>query len=376
VTAHAATGLVAGLLALAATACQQAPAELAVCVAASAAPLSGAPLELGGRGGIAADREGGLYVLDSRAAELTALSPSGQKRWRAGREGAGPGEFIHGTGLQWAGGRLVFRDLENHRLSFWMPDGRSAGEVPLPRFRFPGYPGWVGVLDTGTVAAAIPPAPRFTGHAPPEDGMLVLARSGSSTVDTLLRFAFPPTVMRPLPGGGRAPGFPRMAAFPQFAVAPEGLFVVPDGSRYRIEAFDGRGRRTATFSGPDGNPPVTARDREEYLENAQPGSSDADDFPSHFPAVAELYTGMDGTLLVKTFWTRDGAVRWDRWSATDGRFLHSFTLPESVQDATPAGDRIYAVGLDSLDVPVIRAFRLEGTGQCPGPSVAGSSPAT
>lgn len=368
--------LAAGLLALLAAACQQAAAGEGMCLRASAAPLAGTPLELGGRGGIAAGRDGAVYALDSRAAELISLAPDGRERWRVGREGEGPGEFIHGTGLQWMDDVLVFRDLENHRLSLWSPGGRTAGEIPLSPFRFPGYPGWLGVLDSGAVAAAIPPAPRMADNAPAPDGVLVLARSGRSTTDTLLRFSFPPTRMRRV-GGGRVPSFPPLSAYPNFAVAPEGLFAVPDGSRYRIEVFDRAGRHTATLSGPEGTPPVTPRDRREYLEDRAPADrADAGDFPSHFPAVAELYTGADGTLLVKTYWTRDGAVRWDRWSAADGRFLHSFTLPESVRDATPAGDRIYAVELDSLDVPVIRAFRLEDAGRCPGPAVAESAAAT
>lgn len=362
----------AGLLALAA-ACSEAAATEAMCLRASAVPFAGSPaVELGGRGGIAAGRDGSVYVLDSQAAELTALAPDGAVRWRAGREGEGPGEFGHGTGLQWMGGLLVFRDLANHRLSLWSPAGESAGEVPLPRFRFPGYPGWLGVLDTGSVVAAIPPPDRVMGHAPPGEGVLVLARSGTPAVDTLLRFAFPPTLMRRAAGGRRMPSFPRLAAFPNFAVAPQGLFVVPDGSRYRIEVFDLAGRHTRTLSGPEGNAPVTSRDRRAYLEENPPSHpADAGDFPSHFPAVAELYTGMDGTLLVRTFWARDDAVRWDRWSAVDGRFLHSFTLPKSVRDATPAGDRIYVVELDSLDAPVVRAFRLGGAASCPGPPVAG-----
>lgn len=364
--------LAAGLLALAGAACSEAAAGEAACVRASAVRPEGAVVELGGRGGIAAGRDGSVYVLDSQAAELISLASDGEVRWRAGREGAGPGEFIHGTGLQWLGGLLVFRDLENHRLSLWSPAGRNEGEIPLPRFRFPGYPGWLGVLDSASVVAAIPPPDRVVGHAPPEDGVLVLARRGAPAVDTLLRFAFPPTRMRRVAGGGQLPAFPKLAAFPNFAVAPEGLFVVPDGSRYRIEVFDLRGRHIRTLSGPEGTPPVTSRDRRAYLEENPPAHpADAGDFPAHFPAIAELYTGADGTLLVKTFWARDDAVRWDRWSAKDGRFLHSFTLPRSVRDAAPAGDRLYAVELDSLDVPVVRGYRLEGAASCPGPPVEG-----
>jgi hypothetical protein len=362
--------LAAALLAFAGAACHEAAAGEAGCLRAAAAPGAERPLELAGRGGIAAAPDGSLYVLDSRAAELIALAPGGRVRWRAGREGAGPGEFIHGTGLQWMGGLLAFRDLENHRLSLWDPSGRTVGEVPLPRFRFPGYPGWIGMLDTGLVAAAIPPQAPFAGSGPARQGVLVLARSGSARADTLLRFAFPPTRMRQAPGGGRLPSFPPMAAYPNFAVSAEGLFVVPDGGRYRIEGFDLRGRRTVTLTGPEATPPVTQADRRAYLRDRLPAERADAGFPDRFPAVAELYAGSDGTLLVRTFWKQDSAVRWDRWSARDGRFMHSFTLPESVKDATPAGDRVYAVQLDSLDVPVVRTFRLGGSDRCPGPPVA------
>ena len=67
--------------------------------------------------GLALDGEGNIYVVDSRAARVTKLDPSGRVLARVGRPGKGDGEFTEPWGIAVdSGGNVYVADTWNHRI--------------------------------------------------------------------------------------------------------------------------------------------------------------------------------------------------------------------------------------------------------------------
>jgi hypothetical protein len=364
---------------------RHAPTRLRACAAAACLSLAGCTAEGGpqctlvarertplaealrrteflGIGGFVPGADGGLVVLDSREDRIVAFDSSGRVRWSRGRSGSGPMEFGHGTGLSWAGDLLAFRDLDNHRLLFWTRDGDLAATVSLSAFPTPGYPGWVGVLDSTRIVIAVPP----TGQGTHGTGVLVLSTRGAPRADTIARFGFPlPVPVRVQ--GGTLPVLPPLAGFPGMGMGRDGSIALSHADAYRLEVFDSAGRRSGTVQGPADRPPVDRADRREYLARFARGASTPPlPFPSHHPAILGLTGSPDGTLLVATAWKRGRAVRWDEWRQ-DGTYVRSLLLPQEVTEAVGFRGRVFASFRDQDDVLWVTSYAAARQAPCPGP---------
>lgn len=82
---------------------------------------------------IVADREGGFYLYDAGEHQILAFSRTGSLRWRAGRRGAGPGEYL-GVGDLEVGrrGDVHILDGSNARITILSSSGSLKGSVSLP----------------------------------------------------------------------------------------------------------------------------------------------------------------------------------------------------------------------------------------------------
>ncbi|MEP6779305.1 MAG: 6-bladed beta-propeller [Gemmatimonadaceae bacterium] len=82
--------------------------------------------------------EDGVYVADGGGLELFAFDTTGKLRWKQGRRGGGPGEFLELTNITLdAFGNLVTLDARNGRVSFFERNGKlvrtvSTGSVGWP----------------------------------------------------------------------------------------------------------------------------------------------------------------------------------------------------------------------------------------------------
>lgn len=81
---------------------------------------------------VVADDEGNVYVLDRRANQIIAFSPNGDFRWRAGREGEGPGEFRNPSSMIWDGStQLYVSNQQGSRIDIFDLDGQFVQSYPL-----------------------------------------------------------------------------------------------------------------------------------------------------------------------------------------------------------------------------------------------------
>lgn len=313
--------------------------------------------------GSVAGVDGAVYVLDSGRSQIVALDGHGSIQWTAGGEGAGPEEMDSPSHLSRFADTLAVWDYSNYRLSLWSSAGQHLGIINLGAIPFPAQPVRAVPVSSRRILATV--LPGFDPANPPDriPGAVVLLGTGTLPADTLAQFwAAGPLLLR---SGQRRLIVPKpFAAFPSMAVSPHGVFAIAVGERYTVRLFDSTGTEISTISGPMQRAPVTPADRLEYAEAiADRSVVDQIDFPSAMPAITNLVWAHDGSLLVKTGWSRAGSAQWDRWSLS-GELLYSIILPDDIDDVTASGPMIYARIEDPSGRHGFAYFQISGDTAC------------
>lgn len=316
--------------------------------------------------GVAVGTDGTAYLLDSGEGSLIAFAPEGDEVWRVRGREAGFTDFADPGWLHRVDTLLVFEDLAGGRLSFWTEQGERAGALVLDSLELPGRVVWVGAVGREVVAAVVEGGDESAGYEAPELA-LVLAAAGYGVVDTLAVLT-PPAPQVLYMGAHALPVDPPYAAYPNFAVSPEGLIAVTRGDNYLVEIFDAAGNRYAEIRGADDAPAVTRSDQRAF-GRLLPDTLLAEQlaFPATHPAITALAATADGHLLVRTSWTRQDRVRWDRWTLA-GDFVDSFQLPSALQPITGVGNLIYGRSVDEVGAHHLAVYNLAGASTCPGPA--------
>jgi hypothetical protein len=171
---------------------------------------------------------------------------------------------------------------------------------------------------------------------------------------------------------------------PLWDTGSDGTLLIALNSDYRIEVRDAEGtlRRVVTkayerrpvtdgekqtmlvairrmMAEQGGVPPATV---DQLLQNAS--------FADHYPALAQVLSGPDGTVWVQHVRTANeiaesgevnlqdlGSSEWDVFDA-EGRFLGVMSLPERFQPMRIEGDGFWGVERDELDVPSVVLYHL------------------
>jgi hypothetical protein len=165
----------------------------------------------------------------------------------------------------------------------------------------------------------------------------------------------------------------RMAATVPFAphtvwrLDPTGFLWHGFSSRYRLTRTGLDGDTLLVVERASEPEQVTARDREEALENlewfrAQGGEVDARRIPSEKPAFSAVFPADDGHLLVVPGYRPAEGVRSVDVFDPDGYFLGELDV-EPPLSPTPLpvvrGDRVLAVVPDELGTPYVVKYRIE-----------------
>lgn len=83
-------------------------------------------------GSLVATPKGELIVFDHGTMQLRAFNTAGQELWRAGRKGAGPGEFRNAMDVELrANGEFAVLDMSNRRITTVSPAGQVRRTTPL-----------------------------------------------------------------------------------------------------------------------------------------------------------------------------------------------------------------------------------------------------
>lgn len=326
-------------------------------------------------GDLAVDPAGRIYVLDTQAQEVRVFDAQGRYVRTLGRKGGGPGELRGATGMGFApDARLWVVDPDAARYSVW----DTAGTL-VAAYRRPGgavFGRWQGgfdregrLYDVGAVYdVALISAQRTVlqgRHAillRLRDSVVVdsfplpelevpvfplTLRSGNETSRLLLAVPFAPTLV--------------------WKIDPRGYLVSAITDRYRIvyQTFSGDTVRIVERAYEP--VPVTDADRAREVSrlaefSKMGGDVDVSRFGKTRAAVGQLYVDDRSYLWIRPTLpenerTPDG-VTFDVFDP-DGRYLGmartDFKIPGVM---VVRGDHLYAMALDSLDVPYVVRGRI------------------
>jgi hypothetical protein len=327
-------------------------------------------------GDVAVDPAGRIYVLDAQAQEIRVFDAQGRYVRTLGRKGGGPGELRGATGMGFApDARLWVVDPDAARYSVWDTAGAFVAAYRRPETAVFGR--WQGgfdhagrLYDVGAVFdVALTTARRtvFQGrHA-----ILFQLRDSAVVADS---FPLPelevPVFPLTLRSGNNVSRMLMAVPFaPTFVwkIDPRGYLVSAITDRYRVVYQTFRGD-TVRIVEPDYEPvPVTDADREREVESFSEfrkmgGDVDVSRFGKTHPAVGGLYVDDRSYLWIRPTLPEKqrtpGGVTFDVFDP-DGCYLGmartDFTIPGVM---VVRGDNLYAMVLDSLDVPYVVRGRI------------------
>jgi hypothetical protein len=301
--------------------------------------------------------DGRIVVANNGSDELRYYGSSGLHLYSVGRDGYGPGEFKMMRGVWLVEDSLVVYDYGQDRVSVFSASGEYARTLMLHREpgSFPPYA--LGVFSDGSILgmellidrrAASQSGLRF-------DRTYALYRRYSrdaAVLDSLGAFLFLERVAVRLEvdeklGVGRAVGadspFGRRASVVAFG---EHLYH-GSSDTYEVQVFRKEGTLERIIRRPISNTPVTARDKELFLEDFEGGRewgrrwANELEFPETMPAYGSVHVDAVGNVWVAKYslGREDRAGEWTVFDSA-GRMLGVVEVP--------VGGRIRDIGEDYL----------------------------
>jgi hypothetical protein len=343
-------------------------------------------LQFGMIGGIDVDAEGRIYALDTQAGRVRVFDPEGELITAFGRIGGGPGELSQAAvGLFVDPARTVLvPDMMNQRVARFSAEGE-----PLPSATLSLEAGIPMAWSRSPEGHLLQQVRRMDlpGAAPsgarPTDFILVLGEDGAVR-DTLASFPAGETFTMGGPGGA-----PRIRFFsPERVWAPlDGLRVVMGlNSEYSLSIREGSGEVSTIIRRDFIRRPVTERETRAFLQALFSAWEDAGvppaaaaqmrdnvEFEDHWPALAALLPGPEGTVWVQRVdpetaldpddftdlqSLQPGSPAWDVFDDR-GRYLGVVDMPERFTPSRILEDRVYGIHRDDLGVQRVMRLRLD-----------------
>jgi 6-bladed beta-propeller len=335
----------------------------------------------GSIGGVTADAQGRIYVLDQQAQQVRVFAPDGKLVRALGRPGKGPGELSRfANGLLVAhDGSVWVPDYAQARINAYSPDDSSEVNT-IPLVNRPGGRSWVlRGNDTLTYRAASITRDSV-GRFRMWDGV-VRTIAGSTALDTLLVFDYTPTEIG-APPNLRIPLIMNAALW---ALLPDGRLVSSslDCEFIRIHKPDGSIERIVRNSEWT-RAPLTQSDRTALKELLRQkltllgGDPTAAQSPNvevwdRWPAITAVRAGPDNTIWVQRRGTiadidamavnspdtpeRFGGGHWDVLDSF-GMSLGFVRFPAGFRPYDVRESQIYGVSTDSVGVQRVRVLEL------------------
>ena len=332
--------------------------------------------------GIAVASDGRIVVLDAQAQHLKVFTPDGRYERTIGGPGGGPGEIGAGVTavLVAPGDTLLVSDIGNQRADLFLMDGTFVRSFSLKftdglPFRWESAPDGRIIVQMRRL--------NLPGSTQPPDTMdLLVERKLDGTLgDTLMR----------VPSGGTmnfAGPSPEITVFspePSWALLGNDSVLYGVSDQYRIGVYGSGGVLRRVVEKPFELAPVTEADQQAYKEfmrkmvaGRAPPEAMAQflsmlKFAPSYPAFQQMMGGIDGTIWVQQIqalsqlppearedfnpMTDLASPRWDVFDR-EGRYLGVVTMPARFQPVTFAGDKIYGIQRDELDVQYIVVLRV------------------
>ncbi len=349
-------------------------------------------------GGIVADSDGNVYVLDSQVPTVRRFGADGSYIGSIGREGEGPGEFTapNGIGVR-IDGSLVVRDERSGSLHLFDETGSPADGWRLvsPTFASLG-PVWTDDELSSYIVVGLPAAAGSDPGGGPEVAVLRVSENGA-VVDTI-RSPGGPVVSPELRAEvtmewGTSVSRSEVPFFPEstYGFAPSGDLVrgLPDGSGIEIVRRSGQTVHVSRAHEPI---LISPGERRHHRQRVIDGMRRVDEnwtwngpeIPETKPYVNRIYTGIDDHIWVRVHVegepdegdaeageASEGERAWSEPVVfdvyrSDGTYLGPVTAPEDFGlFPTPAFDStgVWSVTRDELGVQRVVRFELRSEGE-------------
>jgi hypothetical protein len=317
----------------------------------------------------------GRFVVghDSRL-DLVWFDSAGAVQLRAGREGAGPGEFEDISRVfVLDGDSIVVADRRQNRLSIFGPDGTFVRDARLAGGRGENERPLV-LLSDRTLLTRGP-----TRRGPAGSSSVILRDTlhlGRYNLDGRLEGEIGPFPMSEVGQftvhGMPFVGFSVFGKTTHLAAAGEGFWIgTGDRPELELRAPDGTLRRVIRWA--DAPEPVTdsvigvweaaAATRLEGPEDDPffAGMRETASLSATIPTLAGLLVDPSGHLWVEPFRLSNvpSTGRFRTVFTPDGRRLGDVRLPDHFRPMAVTADRVYGVSTDELDVETVQVFALE-----------------
>jgi hypothetical protein len=298
-------------------------------------PIS-APLD------IAVDQERGrLFILESLPPELRVYGLDGQIKATLGREGGGPGEYMHAIAVSVNALGVAAVLNMGGRVTYWSPDGRLLGTAEVGG----------GGLSTEILAARADSFYVKIELYPPDD----VAEFRVATLDSVLPNARYNDEDVP---GTESPGSPARNHSYALAATPDGeILVSPRGPVYMILRIGPDGKIAQTIRRPEIGPLRRSSEEIEAIEKrirkrfAELGATPPPDLsvPELRSHIARLTVAADSTIWALTWRGADSVSIIDVFDK-QGSYTASYRLDILASEIAVDSERLYVLAAGDLDV--------------------------
>jgi hypothetical protein len=318
-------------------------------------------------GWVEVDRAGRIYVLETDVQEVRVFDSTGGYLRTLGRKGGGPGEFQQAIGLAWdRAGHLWVVDQQNARYSVFDTAGILVASRPrAPTTHFVGS--WLGTITEGGEVI------EWLGQGLDTPATLVrLDSTDLIPADTFPLPEFESPMFELRRRSGRNLSISRVnapyAAQLAWHLDPAGHLWFGVTDSYRLYQRRLAGDTVRIVERAFTPIPVTSAERDSALTRLrwfteQGGQIDPSKIPAAKPAFSSTFSDDQGNLWVIPVVTGERGRTADVFDP-EGRYLGSVGLSFSLGFQRPVlrGDAVYAVTLDSMDVPYVVRARIEKGG--------------
>jgi hypothetical protein len=296
-----------------------------------------------GIGGMAVDRQGHIYAIDSREAAVRVFDKEGRYLRTIGRKGQGPGETHYPVFLQiTARGELAVYDYNASVMLFYSLDGIYLRQQRTPRPMLP-----IGLDSGGCLIAQYILAP------PPKGGKVILRFDRD--------YGSEQELAREGMGPDRVFDIGRPSCFA--AVAPDDRVLWGDSREYVLYLLSSEGKLVKRIAKEFRPQAITDAERDEYRKKYADALKFGMQisFRDRWPAFNGLFFDDEGRLLVRTYERAGGSGNtfcfdvFDR----DGVYEYRVALPMTLDRNSVWKDgRLYTTKNDDRGLPLIKRYRI------------------
>lgn len=245
-------------------------------------------------GNFVVDKEGNLFVVDSKDRKVKAFDRNGRFLRLIGKPGEGPGELGMPTGVQFTkDGQLMIEDATNRRLSFFKPSGEFTRSASIAD-------------KMGLVNILLDAQGNYLGREIGVSGNKMFFEIKKYDPQLKPLFSLDKTDFPvPLPGSGAKINLLELSSIYQFDGA--GNIFYGRNVAYEIKVFDAKGKHIRSIQKEYDQVKVTKEDIDEILAripNTAPGVANIKDmfvFPDYFPPFQFFLLDDAGRMYVRTY---------------------------------------------------------------------------